>query len=120
MLGGLANGTVSSGSGANLSSGNRTSKRAIVNNSHFSAGGNATLHFNSLADMTTEMHAAFFGLGTAANGFAGVVPVGDAFPRAVNDGLVLGSGFYNAQGSCAEPSDGTMNLGWLYRTHASV
>lgn len=160
LFGDLANCTATSGTGANLSSGNCTTNRTIANNTHFSAatqiyleqtwarpdmveahkitvadktaangapivdtssaGGDATLYFNNLAAMTTEMHDAFFGLGTAANGFAGVVPVGDAFQRAVNDGLVLGSGFYNAQGSHAEPGDGTMNLWWLDRTHASV
>jgi PEP-CTERM motif len=79
----------------------------------------ATTYFSNLAGMTTEMHDAFFSLATAANGFAGAVPVGDAFQRAVNEGLVLGSGFYNAQGTYVEPTDGTMNLWWLDRTHAS-
>lgn len=49
----------------------------------------------------------------------GAALVGDAFQRAVDEGLVLGSGFYNAQGTYVEPADGTMNLWWLDRTHAS-
>lgn len=84
------------------------------------AGGNATLYYGNLAGMTTDLHNAFFGKAADNPGFAGAVPVGDAFQRAVDEGLVLGSGFYNAQGTYVEPTDGTMNLWWLDRTHASV
>ena len=80
----------------------------------------ATLYFNQLSGMTTEMHDAFFNLGTAANGFAGVVPVGDAFQRAVNQGLALGSGFYDANGVYKAPSNGKLDLWWQDRTHASL
>jgi hypothetical protein len=83
------------------------------------SGGDATLYYNHLAGMTTDLHEAFFNKAADNPGFTGVVPVGDAFQRAVNEGLVLGSGFYDAQGVYLEPSDGTMNLWWLDRTHAS-
>ena len=91
--------------------------RPIIDTS--SAGGLATLYFGNLAGMTTEMHDAFYNLGTAANGFAGVAGVGDAFQMAVDQGLAKGSGFYDANGVYIEPDDGTMNLWWLDRTHAS-
>lgn len=165
LFGSLANCRLGTGTGANLSNGNCTADRTIVNNTNFSAGTQiyleqtwarpdmvedhwvtaadkttadgrpvidatggvtggtapamATTYFNNLAGMTAEMHDAFFSLATPANGFAGAVPVGDAFQRAVDEGLVLGSGFYNAQGTYVEPTDGTMNLWWLDRTHAS-
>jgi hypothetical protein len=84
-----------------------------------SAGGNATLYYNNLAGMTADMHDAFYNLAASNPGFAGVIPVGDAFQLAVDQGLVLGSGFYNANGTYVEPTDGTINLWWLDRTHAS-
>ena len=80
----------------------------------------ATLYFNALAGMSTEMHDAFYSLGTAANGFAGVVPVGDAFQRAVDTGVARGNGFYDANGVYTEPAGGPINLWWLDRTHASL
>ena len=92
-----------------------------------SAGGDATLYYTSaastaanLAAMTADMHAAFYGLASTDTALAGVIPVGDAFQRAVNQGLVLGSGFYNSDGTYVEPGNGTINLWWLDRTHASV
>jgi hypothetical protein len=85
-----------------------------------SAGGNATLYYSNLAGMTADMHAAFYNLAASNPGFAGVIPVGDSFQRAVDEGLVLGSGFYNANGTYVEPSDGSINLWWLDRTHASM
>jgi hypothetical protein len=85
-----------------------------------SAGGNAILYYNTLAGMTTDMHAAFYNLAASHPGYTGVLPVGDAFQRAVDEGLVLGSGFYRADGTYVEPTDGTINLWWLDRTHASM
>ncbi|MDR7271145.1 hypothetical protein J2X20_003803 [Pelomonas saccharophila] len=82
------------------------------------AGGNATLYYNSLADMTADLHASFYAKAASNPGFAGVVPVGDAFQRAVDQGLAQGSGFYNAGGTFAETA-GALNLWWLDRTHAS-
>ncbi len=92
-----------------------------------SAGGNATLYYTSgastaanLAAMTADMHAAFYNLAAANSGITGVIPVGDAFQRAVDQGLVLTGGFYRADGTFVEPTDGTINLWWLDRTHASM
>jgi hypothetical protein len=65
------------------------------------------------------MHAAFYNLAAANAGFTGVIPVGDAFQRAVDAGLVLGSGFYGPDGTYVEPGNGAVNLWWLDRTHAS-
>jgi hypothetical protein len=85
-----------------------------------SAGGPATLYYGTLAGMTADMHAAFYNLAASNSGYAGVIPVGDAFQRAVDLGLVLGSGFYQADGTYIEPANGTINLWWLDRTHASM
>lgn len=90
--------------------------RPIVDTS--SAGGNATLYYDSLAAMTADLHTDFYAKAASNPGFAGVVPVGDAFQLAVDQGLAQGSGFYNAGGSFAETA-GALNLWWLDRTHAS-
>ena len=90
--------------------------RPIVDTS--SAGGNATLYYATLAQMTADLHASFYDKAANNPGFTGVVPVGDAFQRAVNQGLAQGSGFYNASGTFAETA-GALNLWWLDRTHAS-
>lgn len=84
-----------------------------------SAGGAATLYYGSLAGMTNDLHKSFYDKAASNSGFAGVVPVGDAFQRAVDQGVALGQGFYDANGVYAEPTDGSMNLWWLDRTHAS-
>ncbi len=91
------------------------------------SGTAATLYYTSaastaanLAGMTADMHAAFYGLAAANSGITGVIPVGDAFQRAVDQGLVLSSGFYKSDGTFVEPTAGTINLWWLDRTHASV
>ena len=84
------------------------------------AGGNATLYYNSLAGMTTDLHNAFYGKAASNPRFAGVVPVGDAFQRAVDEGVARGSGFYDANGIYTETASGPLNLWWLDRTHASL
>ena len=84
------------------------------------AGTAATLYYGNLAGMTADMRAAFYGLVAANPGFTGVIPVGDAFQRAVDQGLVLGAGFYDANGVYVEPTNGLINLWWLDRTHASL
>lgn len=68
--------------------------------------------------MTADLHASFYGKAASNAGFAGVVPVGDAFQRAVDQGLAQGSGFYNAGGTFAETA-GALKRWWLDRTHAS-
>ena len=92
-----------------------------------SSGGPATLYYTSAAStaanlsaMTKDLHDAFYNLASSNTNLAGVIPVGDAFQRAVDQGLVLGSGFYKADGTYVEPTDGSINLWWLDRTHASV
>ncbi|MBW8846579.1 MAG: PEP-CTERM sorting domain-containing protein [Burkholderiales bacterium] len=90
--------------------------RPIVDTS--SAGGNATLYYDTLAGMTADLHDSFYGKAASNPNFAGVVPVGDAFQRAVDSGLAQGSGFYGADGTFAETAN-ALNLWWLDRTHAS-
>jgi hypothetical protein len=84
-----------------------------------SAGGAATLYYGALAGMTTDLHNSFYGKAASNAGFSGVVPVGDAFQKAVDQGLAIGSGFYDANGVYVEPGSGALNLWWLDRTHAS-
>ena len=91
--------------------------RPIVDTS--AAGGNATLYYNSLAGMTTDLHNSFFNRAATNPGFAGVVPVGDAFQLAVDQGLAQGNSFYGADGTFLEGATGQLNLWWLDRTHAS-
>ena len=85
-----------------------------------SAGGSATLYYGSLAGMTTDLHNSFYGKAASNPGFAGVVPVGDAFQRAVDSGAARGNGFYDANGLYSEPAGGLIKLWWLDRTHASL
>jgi hypothetical protein len=73
----------------------------------------------NLADMTTDLHNAFYGKATSNSNFAGVAPVGDAFQRAVNESLAKGSGFYKADGTYDESIASPINLWWLDRTHPS-
>ena len=83
-----------------------------------SAGGAATLYYGSLAAMTADLHSSFYAKAASNPGFAGVVPVGDAFQRAVDQGLAAGSGFYGADGTWITPAAG-LDLWWKDRLHAS-
>ena len=53
-------------------------------------------------------------------GFAGVIPVGEAFQRALDQGVAKGYGFYGADGTyaAAVPQD-KINLWWDDYLHAS-
>ena len=79
----------------------------------------ARTYYPSLRAMTADLHAAFYGLVAANPRFAGVVPVGDAFQRAVDQGLAPSSGFYGPEGAWREPGGGTIDLWWRDRLHAS-
>jgi hypothetical protein len=83
-------------------------------------GGNATLYYTSLAGMTDDLRATFAAAAAANPNFAGVIPVGDAFQSAVDQGLVKTSGFYDANGVFvpSQPGD-PMNLWWDDFLHAS-
>jgi hypothetical protein len=92
--------------------------RPIVDTS--SAGGEATLYYASLAAMTADLHASFAAKAATNPGFAGVIPVGDAFQLAVDRGLVKTGGFYDANGVFVPPQPGeAMNLWWFDYLHAS-
>jgi hypothetical protein len=73
----------------------------------------------NLKDMTTDMATVFYGLADTNKKFAGVVPVGNAFQRAVDAKVAKSSNFYKADGTYDE-SGSQMNLWWIDRTHASV
>lgn len=81
-----------------------------------------TLYYASegLAAMTADLRAAFAAKALANPGFAGVVPVGDAFQLAVDQGIAKGDDFYNAEGTyaAAVPQD-KINLWWIDYLHAS-
>jgi len=80
----------------------------------------ATLYYanDGLGAMTSDLHAAFYG--EAHPNFAGVVPVGDAFQRALDDGVAKSGGFYDASGVYAMPLPrDPMNLWWVDYLHAS-
>lgn len=73
----------------------------------------------NLNDMTTDLSTVFYGLAETNKKFAGVVPVGNAFQRAVDVKAVKSSNFYKADGTYDEGGS-QMNLWWFDRTHASV
>ncbi len=73
----------------------------------------------NLADMTTDLHNAFYGKVASNPNFAGVAAVGDAFQRAVNQGFAKDSGFYKSDGTYDESTASPINLWWLDRTHPS-
>ena len=81
-----------------------------------------TLYYETegLAAMTADLRAAFASKAATNTAFAGVIPVGDAFQRALDDGIAKRDGFYNAEGTYAayEPSD-KINLWWDDYLHAS-
>jgi hypothetical protein len=81
-----------------------------------------TLYYEAegLAGMTADLRAAFAAKAQANPGFAGVIPVGDAFQRAVDQGVAQGDGFYGADGTYAPavPQD-KINLWWIDYLHAS-
>jgi hypothetical protein len=97
---------------------NSPSGEPIVDTS--STGGPATLYYTSLGAMTFDLHAAFAAEAAANPGIAGVIPVGDAFQLAVNQGSVQSSGFYDANGVFIPPTPGEpLDLWWDDDLHAS-
>jgi hypothetical protein len=70
--------------------------------------------------MTTDLHNAFAAVDTSTSGLAGIIPVGDAFQLAVDEGAVQGSGFYDAKGVFVPASSlAKMDLWWDDLLHAS-
>ena len=82
--------------------------------------GKATLYYPALAGMTADLHAAFYGLAADNPDYAGVLPAGDAFQRALDMGLAKADGFYDASGVYVPNQPGElMNLWWDDYLHAS-
>jgi hypothetical protein len=81
-----------------------------------------TLYYaaEGLSGMTADLRAAFAARAQANPKFAGVIPVGEAFQRAVDEGIAKGDGFYGADGTyaTAHPSD-PLDLWWIDYLHAS-
>jgi hypothetical protein len=98
--------------------------RPIVDTSDpaFPDGFPDTLYYEAegLAAMTADLHASFAAEAQSNPNFAGVVPVGDAFQRAVDEGVAKADGFYDADGTyaAARPQD-KLNLWWIDYLHAS-
>ena len=57
--------------------------------------------------MTADLRATFAAAVAANPNFAGVIPVGDAFQSAVDQGLVKSGGFYDANGVYGRASPAT-------------
>ena len=96
--------------------------RPIVDTSNpsFPHGFPDTLYYSSLAQMTQDLHTAFYNQAAANPGLAGVIPVGDAFQRALDEGVVKRGHFYDAAGVYTKPRrHGEMNLWWDDYLHAS-
>jgi hypothetical protein len=91
--------------------------RPIVDTSANPNGTQATLYYSSLAGMTADLHTDFYAKAASNPGFAGVIPVGDAFQFAFDHGLVQTSGFYNAAGTYTPQLP--MDLWWEDYLHAS-
>jgi hypothetical protein len=84
------------------------------------SGGDATLYYGSLAGMTHDLHDSFIAKAGSNPNFAGVIPVGDAFQSALDQGLAKSGGFYAADGTYAAALPGeSMNLWWIDYLHAS-
>ena len=81
-----------------------------------------TLYYedDGLAAMTRDLHTSFYDKLAANPGFAGVAPVGDAFQRALDEGIAKGDSFYDASGVYTTPQPGDrLNLWWDDYLHAS-
>jgi hypothetical protein len=92
--------------------------RPIVDTS--SAGGPAILYYSALAGMTADLHTSFYNKASTNPNFEDVIPVGDAFQWAFDQGLVKTGNFYNAAGVYNPNLPGDpMNLWWDDYTHAS-
>jgi hypothetical protein len=81
-----------------------------------------TLYYEAegLAMMTADLRAAFNVKAQTNTGFAGVIPVGEAFQRAVDQGVAKADAFYGPEGTYAPalPQD-KINLWWDDYLHAS-
>ncbi|MEO7244813.1 MAG: hypothetical protein ABIX12_06670 [Rubrivivax sp.] len=82
-----------------------------------------TLYYDAtegLAAMTADLRTGFYGKAVANPGIAGVAPVGDAFQRALDQGVAKSGDFYDAAGvyTVAGPGD-RLNLWWDDYLHAS-
>ncbi|MES2958939.1 MAG: hypothetical protein V4792_12160 [Pseudomonadota bacterium] len=73
-----------------------------------------------MAAMTADLRATVQAKAAANPGFAGVIPAGDAFQRALDLGIAKSRGFYDAAGVYAAdlPQEG-MSLWWIDYLHAS-
>jgi hypothetical protein len=98
------------------SAGSNGSATTGLNNLFYTSKGTTA---ENLKDMTTDMSTVFYGLAETNKKFAGVVPVGNAFQRAVDVKAVKSSNFYKADGTY-DASGSQMNLWWIDSTHASV
>lgn len=98
--------------------------RPIVDTSDpaFPNGYPDTLYYEAegLAGMTADLRSAFETKANANPGFAGVIPVGEAFQLAVDQGVAKADGFYGTDGTYAPavPQD-KINLWWDDYLHAS-
>ena len=84
------------------------------------AGTQATLYYDSLGTMTRDLHDAFAAIAAGNPRFSGVLPIGDAFQRAFDAGVVKTVDLYDRDGLYAVERPGDlMNLWWYDYLHAS-
>ncbi|HWM44151.1 MAG TPA: hypothetical protein VNP36_17055 [Burkholderiales bacterium] len=96
--------------------------RPIVDTSNpdFPHGFPDPLYYSSLAAMTMDLHRAFYDKARTNPGFADVIPVGDAFQRALDERVAKDDDFYDASGVHTTPRRrDRMNLWWDDYLHAS-
>lgn len=92
----------------------------VIDTSANPNGTAATLYYNTMQAMTTDLHNIINAEATSNGKFAGVIPVGDAFQSAFNQGLVQTTGFYDANGAFVPQSTtGPFDLWWKDGLHAS-
>ncbi|MDC8784829.1 SGNH/GDSL hydrolase family protein [Roseateles koreensis] len=77
-------------------------------------------YYANLAEMSRDLRVAADAKVAGNLGFAGVVPVGDAFQRAVDTGVAQGRGFFaSSDATTATATAAGLDLWWLDRIHAS-
>jgi hypothetical protein len=82
-------------------------------------GAMTTPYYPSLAAMTQDLRDAFEADLAANPRLLKVLPVGDAFQRALDQNLVRNTGFYDANGTAQRQADDLIDLWWDDRLHAS-
>lgn len=98
----------------NMVAGARTSTTDPVTGAITTTSTPATPYYNSLEEMTADLHDAYYGLFATNPNYKSVAPVGDAFMLAVQSGIATRNPYAADAGT-----DGLMDLWWDDNLHAS-